>query len=199
MSLYPGAPRLDQGQHVLDDSALERSMAKAIEEAMDDAFQKVKGSPIPEVGKQDRRLLYVAISRGVLQYLSDHQETMRAFEIDPSTRTGDVDLNVTMDRHLTHISLQLSPEEVAPGASSDGRIELSDPAPPGGANVSLSSDNVSVAAPDPPSVKVPQGERTATFKVKAVQRTTPIDVTVTITASFAGGVTQTVKLRVFRS
>jgi hypothetical protein len=165
---------------------------------MGDVFAKVKGTSIPEVGNEDRRLLYVAISRGILKYLADHQETMRAFEIDHLTRTGDVDLNVTMDRHVPHISLQLSPDPIAPGGSSDGTIELSDPAPAGGATITLSSNNTAVAGPDQPSVQVPAGQHTASFKVEAVPSVTPIDVTVSIAASFAG-VTQTARLRVLQS
>jgi hypothetical protein len=208
MSLYPGAPRLDENnRHVLDDLALQQSMALAIEEAMSDVFQKVKGTPVPEVGKEDRRLLFVAVSRGVLKYLDSHQVTM-------NTTPGSVDLMVTMDRHLTHISLQLSLEQIAPGGTSEGTLELSDPAPQGGANVTLSadsdvvtllSDDVNVPASNPLSVKVPEGQRTAQFKVQALQQPPPpppppaIDVRVTITASFAGGVTQTARLRVFQS
>jgi hypothetical protein len=211
MSLYPGAPRLDENnRHVLDDLALQQSMALAIEVAMNDVFQKVKGTPVPEVGKEDRRLLFVAVSRGVLQYLQSHQVTMNttlAANGGPP-RTGSIDLRVTMDRHLAHISLQLSPEPIAPKGTSVGTLQLSDPAPRGGANVTLSADSdvvtlssrdVSVPASNPLSVKVPEGQRTASFKVQAVERTTPIDVRVTITASFAGGVTQTAKLRVFQS
>ena len=104
MSLYPGSPRsIGNGQHVLDDTALAQSMAKAIEDAMGEVFQRVKGKPIPEVGKEDRRLLYVAISRGILRYLADHQVTMRTnFTINGTARTGHIDLNVTMDEHLPH-------------------------------------------------------------------------------------------------
>jgi hypothetical protein len=205
MSLYPGAPRLDENnRHVLDDLALQQSMALAIEEAMSDVFQKVKGTPVPEVGKEDRRLLFVAVSRGVLKYLDSHQVTM-------NTTPGSVDLMVTMDRHLTHISLQLSLEQIAPGGTSEGTLELSDPAPQGGANVTLSadsdvvtllSDDVNVPASNPLSVKVPEGQRTAQFKVQALQEPPPppaIAVRVTITASFAGGVTQTARLRVSQS
>jgi hypothetical protein len=109
MSVYPGAPRLITNPHypadrryVLDDAALAQSMAKAIEDAMGEVFQREKGKPIPEVGKEDR-LLYVAISRGILRYLADHQVTMRTnFTINGTARTGHIDLNVTMDEHLPH-------------------------------------------------------------------------------------------------
>ena len=218
MTLYPGAPRLDENnRHVLDDLALQQSMALAIEEAMNDVFQKIKGTPLPEVGREDRRLLFVAVSRGVLQYLDSHQVTMNttlAANGGPP-RTGSIDLMVTMDRHLTHISLRLSPEQIAwegtSDGTSDGTLELSDPAPQGGANVTLSadsdvvtlsSDDVNVPASNPLSVKVPEGQRTAQFKVQVLQQPPPpppIDVRVTITSSFAGGVTQTARLRVFQS
>jgi hypothetical protein len=128
-----------------------------------------------------------------------------------NTTPGSVDLMVTMDRHLTHISLQLSLEQIAPGGTSEGTLELSDPAPQGGANVTLSadsdvvtllSDDVNVPASNPLSVKVPEGQRTAQFKVQALQQPPQppaIAVRVTITASFAGGVTQTARLRVSQS
>jgi hypothetical protein len=199
MSLYPGSPRLKDGRFVLDDAALADSMTKAIEDAMAHVFEKVKGTPIPEVGKEDRRLLYVAISRGILQYLTDHQETMRTtLAISGVPRTGPIDLNVTMDGHVPHLLLRLSPDQVAPGGSSDGTIELRDPAPAGGANVALSSNNAAVAAPAQSSVTVPEGQRTVKFKVKATPRPAPIDVTVNIRASYAG-VTRTARLRVLRS
>ena len=111
MSLYPGAPRLTNPnappadrRYVLDDTALAESMAKAIEDAMDNVFHTLKGTHLPEAGKEDRRLLFVAISRGVLQYLSDHQVTMHTTVAMNSAppRTGSIDLNVTMNSHVKH-------------------------------------------------------------------------------------------------
>jgi hypothetical protein len=207
MSLYPGAPRLinpddPPGEHryVLDDTALEQSMAKVIEEEMADIFRLVKGTPLPDSGKEDRRLLYVAISRGVLKCLRDHQVTM---SITVATnggppRTGRIDLNVTMDNHLPHLSLQLSPPRVAPGQPAAGTIELSYPAPPGDADVRLSSDNVAVAAPDPTCITIPQGQRFARFKVETAPRSTPVDVTVNVAASVAGA-KQATSLRVLQN
>jgi hypothetical protein len=66
-------------------------------------FEKVKGTPIPETGKEDRRILYVAISRGVLKYLADHQVTMSTTTVINSVpRTGRINLDVTMDGHQAH-------------------------------------------------------------------------------------------------
>jgi hypothetical protein len=207
MSLYPGAPRLinpddPPGEHryVLDDTALEESMAKIIEEEMTNVFGLVKGTPLPDSGKEDRRLLYVAISRGVLKCLRDHQVSMSTTVATNGgpPRTGRIDLNVTMNSHLPHLTLQLSPQQVAPGQRADGTIELSYPAPPGDADVRLSSDNVAVAAPDPTSITIPEGQRFARFKVETASRSTPVDVTVNVAASVAGA-EQTTSLSVLQS
>lgn len=100
MSLYPGAPRLDDGKYVLDDAALEESMAKAIEDAMDQVSGQVKGKHLPAVGQEDRRLMFVAISRGILSYLRDHQEAIATAPANGQTHA--VELDVTMSRHTAH-------------------------------------------------------------------------------------------------
>jgi hypothetical protein len=100
MSLYPGAPRLHQGRHVLDDTALAQSMAKAIEDAMDEVSWQVKGTHLPEMGKEDRRLMFVAISRGVLKYLHDHREAVTT--TSRNQHTHPVRLDVTMGQHTAH-------------------------------------------------------------------------------------------------
>lgn len=105
MTLYPGGPRQVDGQYVLDDTALQDTMARAIEEEMADVFQKVKGLALPDVGKDDRRLLFVAIARGVLKYLEAHQNDVLAsvtirHTIGPNVphTVSDVDLNIQMDK-----------------------------------------------------------------------------------------------------
>ena len=107
MSLYPGAPRLQGGKFVLDDAAVAESMAKEMEDAMADLFSKVKGiAPMPEEGKEDRRLLFVAIARGMLKYLNDHQVSVRAVAKDPDSHLDATvdrfDLDVTMEGHTAH-------------------------------------------------------------------------------------------------
>src|SRR5205807_1857642 len=94
---------------------------------------------------------------------------------------------------LTLSSLTLSPTSVIGGSqSATGTVTLSGPAPSGGAVVSLSSSNPSVAAV-PAGVTVPAGASTASFAVTtgAVVAST----TVSITASF-GGATRTASLAV---
>jgi hypothetical protein len=80
-------------------------------------------------------------------------------------------------------SLAMRPPAVTGGTSSIGTVMLDGPAPAGGAQVVLSSDNPAVAtAPD--LVTVPAGARSATFAVAthAVGATTAV----TISASYGG-------------
>jgi hypothetical protein len=105
MTLYPGGPRLVDGEYVLDDTALHDTLAKAMEEEMADVFQKVKGKPLPEIGKEDRRLLFVAIARGVLKYLEAYQnDVLASVTIDHAADPGvthtvsNVNLNIKMDK-----------------------------------------------------------------------------------------------------
>lgn len=49
------------------------SLAEAIENAMKAEWQAVKGEPMPDTDPTDRRILFVAIARGVLGYLEAHQ------------------------------------------------------------------------------------------------------------------------------
>ena len=105
MSLYPGAPRKVDGNYVLDDQALQDSMAKAIDEAMADVYLKLKGKALPEEGKEDRRLLFVAIARGVLKYFESHESELLSHltvthKIGPSIghNVSGLDLNIQMDK-----------------------------------------------------------------------------------------------------
>ena len=85
-------------------------------------------------------------------------------------------LRVVADEHL-------SPSSVNGGNSAQATVTLSDPAPAGGATVTLASSNTS-AASVPSSVSVPAGASSATFVVT----TRPVAATasVTISASYAG-------------
>jgi O-methyltransferase involved in polyketide biosynthesis len=87
-------PGLKAG-HVQDFS---NSMAEAIETAMQQELA-LSGTSLPAAGQDDRRLLFVAIARGVLQYLKDHQsETLRSITLNTPALSGvapvdSVDLN----------------------------------------------------------------------------------------------------------
>ena len=89
--------------------------------------------------------------------------------------------------------LSLNPASVKGGATSQGTVTLSGPAPSGGATVTL-SDNSSAAAV-PASVVVAGGQTSATFTVTTLS--TFITRSVTISAKY-GGVTKTAVLTVHR-
>jgi hypothetical protein len=61
------------------------SLASYIDDAMQNEWQAVKGSPLPSgLGEEDRRILFAAIAQGVLKFLFDH----RADLITTSTGGG---------------------------------------------------------------------------------------------------------------
>lgn len=104
MSLYSGAVRSVNGKYVLDDPALADSMALAMDDAMADAYQKLKGSALPDKGKDDRRMLFVAIARGLLTYLQNHEnDTIAAMNLTPNggvafdSQVNSVSLNIVTD------------------------------------------------------------------------------------------------------
>jgi hypothetical protein len=106
MSLYPGDARVNPvvggPPYILDDVAVQESMAKAMEDALSDLHQRLKGVSLPDMAKEERRLLFVAISRGILKYLSDHQIVMRASVnvTGSGVRTvHNFNMHVTLDHH----------------------------------------------------------------------------------------------------
>jgi len=48
-------------------------LTDAIDRAFATEWAKAKPIPLPGAGGEDRRLLFAAVARGVLEYLSDHQ------------------------------------------------------------------------------------------------------------------------------
>lgn len=120
----------------------------------------------------------------------------------PTTRTTTItasangvsrtaDLTVTPSAAASLSTVAVNPASVTGGASSQGTVTLTSPAPAGGFAVSLSSGNT--AATVPASVSVAQGATSATFAIatSAVTASTPV----TVTAS-AGGVMRTATLTV---
>ena len=77
-------------------------------------------------------------------------------------------------------ALTLDPSTVAGGSSSTGTVTLSDPAPAGGATVSLQTTASNIAMPT--TVKIAAGSTTADFQVRTAS--VPETVTVSITASY---------------
>ena len=52
------------------------AMTDAIETAYKAEWQRVKPNPLPDAGKDDRRLIFAGVARGILQYLSDHHNDL---------------------------------------------------------------------------------------------------------------------------
>lgn len=89
-------------------------------------------------------------------------------------------------------SLTLNPTTVRGGQTSTATVTLSDPAPAGGAVVTLTSGNTG-AATVPASVTIPEGQTTTTFIVTS--KPVPTSTNVTITATY-NRVSQSAVLRV---
>ena len=102
MSLFPGNSRPVTDGHVLDDLALQQSMALAMEEELQALYPQIKGMQLPVQGREDRRLLFVAIARGILKYFKDHEEAVVTSEAGRHGHTHSVILDVTMNGHNTH-------------------------------------------------------------------------------------------------
>jgi len=90
-------------------------------------------------------------------------------------------------------SVTLNPSMVVVGSSSTGTVNLTSPAPTGGAVVTLASSN-STRASVPPSVTIPAGASSATFNVATtVNRKTSVSIAATY-----GGVTKSATLTIVR-
>src|SRR5205814_1397889 len=111
---------------------------------------------------------------------------------DPNPAVLLFELSPTSSPSVTRSTLSLNPTTVTGGDSSTGTVTLSGPAPSGGAQVALSSNDTSVATV-PSSVTVAAGATSATFTVSTSAVTA--STTVTISASYAG-VTKTASLTV---
>jgi trimeric autotransporter adhesin len=146
-----------------------------------------RGTMTVTSGTGGNAVIYV-ISPSKFVGLSSNDPNPAILIFEQSSSTG----TPTGTSAATLSSLTLSPTTVVGGAqSSTGTVTLSGPAPTGGAQVALASDNAAASVPS--SVTVPAGATNATFPVNtaAVAAST----TVTISASF-GGVTQTAPLTV---
>jgi len=61
------------------------SLAAEMEEAMKSEWLVVKGDPLPApTGEEDRKIMFVAIARGLLKFLQDHRD-----EIFTTEESGD--------------------------------------------------------------------------------------------------------------
>ncbi|MGB5569704.1 MAG: hypothetical protein WBM81_10420, partial [Sedimenticolaceae bacterium] len=58
------------------------SMAEAMEQALAQEYQKLKNEGLPDMGEDDRRMLFAAIAQGVVRHLKDN---LTAFAISVET------------------------------------------------------------------------------------------------------------------
>lgn len=101
------------------------------------------------------------------------------------TKTATLTLNpVGGGGGATLASLTLSPTSIRGGQATTGTVALSAAAPAGGAVITLSSGNTSLATV-PASVTIPAGATSATFTVST--KSVNSDATVTISGSYGGG------------
>ena len=73
------------------------SMAEIMEQEFNKAWRQKNGKDLPEEGREDRRILFVAVARGVTLYLSQHQRDgfdVRVTDASGNMRVGDLDILV---------------------------------------------------------------------------------------------------------
>jgi hypothetical protein len=141
-----------------------------------------RGTMTVTSGTGGNGLIYmISPSKFVGISLNDPNPAILEFELAPSTTTS-----------LSLSSLALNPTSVVGGNASTGAVTLSGPAPTGGAQVTLSSSNTTVARV-PASVTVAAGATSATFTVS----TSAVAASTAVTISGAyGGVSRTASLTV---
>ena len=66
------------------------SMAEAMENALAQEYQAVKGEPLPDMGQDDRRMLLSAIAQGVVRHLKDNLDAF-ALSVEVTQVTGEPD------------------------------------------------------------------------------------------------------------
>ena len=125
-------------------------------------------------------------------YMISASKFVAVSQNDPNPAILDFELSSSASAPVALSSLSLNPTSVTGGNSSTGTVTLSGPAPTGGADVTLSS-NDTTAATVPSSVTVAAGATSVTFTIStsAVGSST----TVTISAAY-GGATRSASLTV---
>ncbi len=116
-------------------------------------------------------------------YMISPSKFVAVSQNDPNPAILDFELSSSGPASVALSSLSLNPTSVTGGNSSTGTATLSGPAPAGGAQVTLSSNNTTAAAV-PSSVTVAAGAISATFTVST--SSVAASDTVTISAVYAG-------------
>ncbi len=58
------------------------SMAAAMESAFQTYWRSVKDTPLPDAGLEDRKILFIAIARGVVQHLREQVPSSFVLDVD---------------------------------------------------------------------------------------------------------------------
>jgi hypothetical protein len=147
-------------------------------------------SPSPTNG---RGMMTVTSGTGgnVVIYMISPSKFVAVSMNDPNPAVLDFELSSLAPPSVSLSSLTLNPSSVTGGISSTGTVTLSGPAPAGGAQVALSSNNGAASVPS--SVAVPAGATSETFPANTTAVAAPT--TVTISVAY-GGVTKTASLTV---
>ncbi|MGH8105650.1 MAG: hypothetical protein ACREO1_10595 [Arenimonas sp.] len=78
------------------------SLAEAMDNAMKQEWQAVKGVPLPSQGQEDRRLLFAAISQGIFVFLKAHED-----ELMNNITLEDVGIGSPKNYDVTQLELNL--------------------------------------------------------------------------------------------
>lgn len=123
------------GDERFEAQPFEDSMAAAIEEAFEDAWKTVHGSDLPKKGKWDRRILFVAVARGVLGYLQGYLEKHgeKGLSVSVTQKEGQqiVSSGTTEEAVSNHghsHEHQVEVEQVPPGPDGGNRVVCSEDA-----------------------------------------------------------------------
>jgi hypothetical protein len=126
----------------------------------------------------------------VVIYMISATKFVAVSQNDPNPAILDFELS-SVPASLSLSSLSLNPTSVTGGNSSTGTVTLSGPAPAGGAQVALASNNGAASVPS--SVTVPAGATSTTFTVST--SVVLVSTSVTISTSY-NSTTQTATLSV---
>ena len=86
---------LKAGTMTSTDSDFSNSMAEVMVNAMEEEWLAVKGMPLPSAGREDMKLLFTAISQGVVGHLKNNQESFSILGADIIITTEGVLHSVT--------------------------------------------------------------------------------------------------------
>jgi hypothetical protein len=79
-------------------SLVASDMAQAMVDQLDEAWQQVKGEPFPGGSRDDARIMFLAVARGLLIYMEAHQNDMVntiALSGGSAQTVNSLDLNIT--------------------------------------------------------------------------------------------------------